>query len=620
MATVGVSSGLATGMAAGTSQITAALSGVSSSSATLTVIKSVSLQSISVSPSNASISQSQTLQFTATGTYSDGSSKNITTSVSWASSNGGVASVGANSGLATGTGAGTSQITATLDGVSSPGASLTVAKSISLQSISISPTNPSINQSQTQQFSATGTYSDGSSKNITTSVTWASSSGGVASVGVNSGLATGISAGSSQITATLGSVVSSTATLTVVKSISLQSISVSPANASISQSQSQQFSATGRYSDGSSKNITASVTWTSSNTSVASVGVNSGLANGIAAGTCQVIATLGSVSSPGAALTVIKSVTLQSIAVSPANPSISQSQTQQFTATGTYSDGSSKDITTSVVWSSSNTTVATVGANTGMATGVGAGTSQISASFGSVVSSSPTLTVIKSVTLQSIAVSPANPSISQSQTQQFTATGTYSDGSSKDITTSVVWTSSNTTVATVGANTGMATGVGAGTSQISASFGSVVSSSPTLTVIKSVTLQSIAVSPANPSISQSQNQQFTATGTYSDGSSKNITTSVSWASSNSGVASVGVNSGIATGIAAGTSQINATLGSVSSPGSNANCSQIGFASVYFGVTEQCVNQPIADSTVHRNRHVQRRELQEHHHECFVGFV
>ena len=251
--------------------------------------------------------------------------------------------------------------------------------------------------------------------------------------------------------------------------------------------------------------------------------------------------------------------------MSPANPSISQSQTQQFTATGTYSDGSSKDITTTVVWSSSNTTVATVGANTGMATGVGAGTSQISANFGSVVSSSPTLTVIKSVTLQSIAVSPANPSISQSQNQQFTATGTYSDGSSKNITTSVTWSSSNTAVATVGPTPGQATGVTAGTSQITAALSGVVSPSATLTVTKSVSLQSISVSPSNPSINQAQTQQFTAKGTYSDGSSKDITTSATWSSSNSGVSMVGASTGLATGVSAGTSQITATLSGIVSP-------------------------------------------------------
>ncbi len=274
------------------------------------------------------------------------------------------------------------------------------------------------------------------------------------------------------------------------------------------------------------RSITTSVTWASSNTSVASIGVNTGLATGIGAGTSQITATLGGVVSTARTLTVIKSVSLQSIAVSPSNPSINQSQTQQFTATGTYSDGSTKNITTSVSWTSSNTAVASIGVNTGLATGVAAGSSQITAMLGSITSPVDTLTVVKSVTLQSIAVTPSSPSINPSQTQQFTATGTYSDGSTKDITTSATWASSNTSVASIGANTGLATGVAVGTSQITATLGSVASAGDTLTV-KAAALQSIAVSPSNPSINQSQTQQFTATGTYSDGSTKNITTSVS---------------------------------------------------------------------------------------------
>ena len=327
------------------------------------------------------------------------------------------------------------------------------------------------------------------------------------------------------ITNSAGSVTSSAATLTVTPTVTLQSIAVAPSNSSVSQSQTQQFTATGTYSDNTTKDITTSVSWASSNTAVASIGVNTGLATGISAGTSQITASLGSISSPNDILTIVKGISLQSIAVAPSNPSVSQSQTQQFTATGTYSDGSTKNITTTVTWTSSNTAVATIGVNTGLATGLSAGTSQITASLGSISSPNDTLTIVKGISLQSIAVAPSNPSVSQSQTQQFTATGTYSDGSTKNITTTVTWTSSNAAVATIGANTGLAIGISAGTSQVTASLGGITSSSDNLTVLKSITLQSIAVAPSNPSVSQSQTQQFTATGTYSDGSTKNITTS-----------------------------------------------------------------------------------------------
>lgn len=79
-------------------------------------------------------------------------------------------------------------------------------------------------------------------------------------------------------------------------------------------------------------------------------------------------------------------VTLNSISVSPANPSIAIGATQQFTATGTYSDGSTQDITTQVTWSSSNTSFATV-SSSGLASGIAAGNTTITAALGGVTGS-----------------------------------------------------------------------------------------------------------------------------------------------------------------------------------------------------------------------------------------
>jgi hypothetical protein len=88
-------------------------------------------------------------------------------------------------------------------------------------------------------------------------------------------------------------------------------------------------------------------------------------------------------------------VTLSSITVTPINPSIPLGTTEQFTATGKYSDNSIKNITTSIIWSSSDTTVAiisnTAGSN-GLVTSSLAGTTTITASLAS-ISGSTLLTV-----------------------------------------------------------------------------------------------------------------------------------------------------------------------------------------------------------------------------------
>jgi hypothetical protein len=71
------------------------------------------------------------------------------------------------------------------------------------------------------------------------------------------------------------------------------------------------------------------------------------------------------------------------------------------------------------------------------------------------------------------------------------------------------------------------------------------------------TLNSIAVTPSGATVPAGATQQFTATGTYSDGSTANITSQVTWASSNTGVATIAAG-GLATGVAAGSTTISAT--------------------------------------------------------------
>jgi len=75
--------------------------------------------------------------------------------------------------------------------------------------------------------------------------------------------------------------------------------------------------------------------------------------------------------------------TLLSIAVTPSNPTITVGKTQQLTATGSYSDGSSQDLTTQVTWQSSDPTKVTVSA-TGIVTGQSGGSSTVTATLGSV--------------------------------------------------------------------------------------------------------------------------------------------------------------------------------------------------------------------------------------------
>ncbi len=254
-----------------------------------------------------------------------------------------------------------------------------------------------------------------------------------------------------------------TAAVTSTPPKSLNSISVTAANPSIAVGATEQFTATGNYSDGSTANVSSSVTWASSNQAVATVN-ESGVATGVAAGTSGITATMSGVTGSMTLTVTAAAVTLTSIAVTPATPSISVGATQQFTATATYSDGTTGNVTASATWASSNASAATVN-SAGLAMGSSAGSATISATL-SGKSGSATLTVV-APTLTSITVTPAGPSFANGATEQFAATANYSNGTTANVTSSATWSSSNTAVATI-ATGGLATGQGGGTTSISA--------------------------------------------------------------------------------------------------------------------------------------------------------
>jgi hypothetical protein len=167
---------------------------------------------------------------------------------------------------------------------------------------------------------------------------------------------------------------------------------------------------------------------------------------------------------------------LLSIAVTPNTPSLPKGLTQQFKATGTFSDTSTADLTNSVSWTSNTPTIATVNASSGLAQTVAVGSTLITATSGS-VSGSGTLNVTGAI-LESFLIAP-NPAFSGvGLTNQLVATGTYSDATTANVTTMAVWASSTPSVATVGPTTGLITGVSLGSTTISATIGPLSASTP----------------------------------------------------------------------------------------------------------------------------------------------
>lgn len=514
----GGTEGRVVAVAIGSTSIMASYNGVSTQS-NLTV-SAATLSSIAVTPSAASIILGTPRQYSAVGTYSDGTTQDITSSVTWASTNTANATIsnaGGTKGLATPIAAGSATINATSGAV--VGSTTANVVVVSLQSISVTVDNASIPLGLAQQYTAVGTYSNGSTQDLTSSVVWSSADAAIISVSNangSNGLGSSLTTGTTTITATIGSVSGSIGgTITPAE---LASISVTPANASVAAGYTQQYVATGTYTDSSTLDISNQVTWTSSLTSkatISNVDGSRGLAATLAAGSSTITAASGAISR-SAALTVTAAV-LTSIAVTPSTPTIANGLTRQFTAAGTYTDASTEDLSESVIWASSNTSVATISTTSGtkgLATAVAVGTSTISATAGA-TSSSTTLTV-GAPSLVSVAISPQISSATYGDTKQFALTGTYSDGSTQTLTSSATWSSSNTSMATINSN-GLASPTGIGSTTISATV-SGISDSTSLTVSG----QAAPSDPTNLTATIDSDNQVSLTWTSSGGTTSSF--------------------------------------------------------------------------------------------------
>src|SRR5271157_1032274 len=334
---------------------------------------------------------------------------------------------------------------------------------------------------------------------------------------------------------------------TVASPVMLLSISVNPSTGSIPLGGVLQLSAIGTFSDKSAKDISNSVVWASSAPTVAPVS-SSGQVNAKALGGATVTATQGSVN--GSATVSIMPAVLVSLSVSADNPSIPIGESTQVRAQGTFTDNSSRDVTTSVAWTSSSPGMISISSG-GLAQAKAPGTANMIASL-SQITGFKAVTAIPAA-LTSITVSSTQYVLPLGTTAQLTATGNYSDGSQQNLTNSVQWSSSSPTTISI-SNSGLATASAIGSAAASASSGT-TSGSAQLSV-SAAQLTGIEVSPQSPLVPMGQRQPMTATGSYTDGTKSNLTGSATWNSDNPPVATVD-KSGVAFAVNVGTANISA---------------------------------------------------------------
>jgi hypothetical protein len=451
----GGGSGRVRGLAPGSAILTAS-KGAVTAHYTLT-ISSATITGLTISPTTPSVAKGLTAQFIASGSFSDATTQDLTFDASWTSIDPTVATVSdalLSKGLAQALAAGSTTISASFNGASTS-TTLTVTVPV-LQSIAVTSSTPSALSLSSASFKATGTYTDGSTVDITSLPTtiWSSSQSGVATIN-STGTAKTVSQGTSSISATVGSI-SGTMNFNVTGG-NLTGITLSvPTNTTLVKDTSIRMTATGTFSNGStiiSRDISGAVDWTVADTTKAVITVAGTNLVWLKASEVTFPAVPTTVTATSGSVTGTTSLTVTnpsplSIAMSPATLDLYTGTGDRFILVASFNDGSTQDITADSNWSSNDTAKATVsdsGSTKGRVSGVAAGSTTISATYGSLTAVKNSVTVsARTITTLTIA---GSTSMTSGNQIKFTANAGYSDGTSKDVTEDASWSLDKTNVA-----------------------------------------------------------------------------------------------------------------------------------------------------------------------------
>ena len=483
---------------------------------------------VSLNKTSATINIGATEYLAATVLPANASNKAVT----WSSSNAAVAMV-SDSGLVMAVSTGTATITVTTaDGGRTATCAITVI--LPVTGVTLNKTSATINVGVTEQLTATVAPDSASIK----AVTWSSSNAAVATVSAN-GLVRAVGPGTANITVTTASGGhTKTCAITVIQPVT--GVTLNKTTATIAIDSTEQFTASVAPANANNR----AVTWSSNNTSVATVSAT-GLVTAVSAGTASItVTTQEGEYTATCAVTVIQSVAVTGVRFDNSPTAVNVGANEQLRVSIAPENATNQNLT----WSSNNTAVATVSVN-GLVTAVSIGTAYIAVTtVDGGFTDTCAITVVQPVT--GVALNKTTATVTIGANEQLAASVAPANATNKALT----WSSSNAAVATV-SDSGLVRAVSAGTANIvvrTADGG--FTDSCTITVVQPVIpITGVTLNKTETTINVGATEQLTATVAPANATNQNVT----WSISNEAVITVSA-SGLITAVSAGTALIAVT--------------------------------------------------------------
>lgn len=441
--------------------------------------RATELVELQVTPTTPQVARETLMRFWATAIYSDGTREDVSESVDWSTDDPAVITITRRqrwAGIAIAQGAGTANILAKYRGIE--GSTQVTVTDAQIAEIKVTPVHVSVAPGTELQYFAQAVYTDGTSRDITWACNWTASDYDIADVIDDDwevrGQVVARRPGTAVISATYQGV-SGDATLEVTEA-EISHIQVVPFSPTINQGDQIRFWATAVFNDGTTQQVTTEALWQVQDPTIATASNSrwrEGLVTTHAPGKTEVLATYDGVT--GRADLEVTGLQITQIQVTPFLEQIPTGYYLRMLATAIYDNGTSRDVTGLATWTSTNPMVADVHASfwvKGIALGLSPGTSFIEARYQG-VSGSAELTVTDA-TLAEIRIEPADETIQPGEVAEFEATGVFSDGTEREVTHYVTWSSTDQSVGDISnawASRGEATGFSPGQTTIQAAQG-----------------------------------------------------------------------------------------------------------------------------------------------------